>query len=130
MYCVYRNQTAAAYLSHYFFIFLSNFLTIFFYCIFLRNCESYKVRTWYTYKQWVYVRVRIVYIAIKLLQLLIHPFILFIFLSLQFSDIKCFVALFSGTVRPRYLKLVTHVECEWLYRVYRNRAAAAYSPLY
>ena len=52
MYCVYRNRAAAAYLSLYFFIFL----------------------------------------------------------SLQFSNIKFFVTLFSETVRPRSLELGTHVD--------------------
>ena len=53
IYCVYRNQAAAAYSSLYFFIFLSNFQTL-----------------------------------------------------------KFFVTLFSGTVRPRRLKLGTHVHSE------------------
>ena len=34
----------------------------------------------------------------------------FIFLSLQFSNIKFFITLFSGTVSPRRLKLGTHVD--------------------
>ena len=34
----------------------------------------------------------------------------FIFLSLQFSTMKFFITLFSGTVRPRRLKLGTHVD--------------------
>ena len=73
MYCVYRNQAAAAYLSLYFFIFL----------------------------------------------------------SLQFSNIKNFRHTFSGTVRPRRLKHGTHVDSGEMYRVYRNQAAAAaYSSLY
>ena len=62
MYCVYQNQVAAAYLSLYFFIFL----------------------------------------------------------SLQLSNINIFVTLFSGTVRPRKLKLGTHVDNRCMYRVYRN----------
>ena len=45
-------------------------------------------------------------------------------------QMKIFVTLFSGTVRPRRLKLGTHVDSEQTYRVYRNRAAAAYSSLY
>ena len=61
------------------------------------------------------------------LLLLIHPFI-FIFLSLQFSNMKNIVTLFSGTVRPRRLKLVTHVEDGWMYRVYQNHAAALICP--
>ena len=43
---------------------------------------------------------------------------------------KIFVTLFSGTVRPRRLKLGIHVDSEQMYRVYRNQAAAAYSSLY
>ena len=42
-----------------------------------------------------------------------------------------FVTFFSGTVRPRRLKLGTHVDSGQMYRVYRNQAAAAaYSSLY
>ena len=54
----------------------------------------------------------------------------FIFLSLQFSTLKFFITLFSGTVRPGRLKLGTHVDSGQMYRVYRNQAAAAYSSLY
>ena len=54
----------------------------------------------------------------------------FSFLSLQFSNIKIFIALFLGTVRPRKLKLGTHVDSEQMYRVNRNQAAALYSSLY
>ena len=54
----------------------------------------------------------------------------FIFLSLQFPTLKFFVTLFSGTVRPRRLKLGTHVDSGQMYHVYRNQAAAAYSSLY
>ena len=41
----------------------------------------------------------------------------FIFLSLQFSTLKFFVTLFSGTVRPRRLKLGTHVDSRQMYHV-------------
>ena len=51
------------------------------------------------------------------------------FLSLQFSTLKFFATLFSGTVRLRRLKLDTHVDSGQMYRVYRNQAAA-YSSLY
>ena len=54
----------------------------------------------------------------------------FIFLSLQFSNIQIFVTLFSGTVRPRRLKLGTYVDSGQMYRVYQNQAAPAYSSLY
>ena len=42
----------------------------------------------------------------------------FIFLSLQFSKLKFFVTLFSGTVRPRRLKLGTHIDSGQMYLVY------------
>ena len=53
-----------------------------------------------------------------------------IFLSLQFLTLKFFVTLFSGTARPRKLKLGTHMESGQMYQVYQNQAAAAYSSLY
>ena len=52
------------------------------------------------------------------------------FLFLQYSSIKIFVTLFSGTVRPRRLKLGSHVNSGWMCRVYQNQAAAAYLSLY
>ena len=54
----------------------------------------------------------------------------FIFLYLQFSTLKFFITLFSGTVRPRRLKLGTHIDSGQMYLVYRNQVAAAYSSLY
>ena len=42
---------------------------------------------------------------------------LFIFLPLQFSNIKIFVTLFSRLVRPRRLKLGTHVDSGQMYGV-------------
>ena len=53
----------------------------------------------------------------------------FFFLS-NFQTLKTFVTLFSGTVRPRRLKHITHAATWWMYRVYRNQAAAAYLSLY
>ena len=47
MYCVYQNQTAAAY-SFLYFIFLSLQFSNIKIFTFLRNCEAYKVETWYT----------------------------------------------------------------------------------
>ena len=53
IYHVYQNQAAAAYSSHYFFIFLSlQFSTLKFFITFLRNCEAQKIETWYTHRQW------------------------------------------------------------------------------
>ena len=45
-------------------------------------------------------------------------------------QMKIFVTLFSGTVRPRRLKLGTHVDSGQMYRVYRNQAAALIHPFY
>ena len=52
------------------------------------------------------------------------------FFLYNFQTLKFFVTLFSGTVRPRRWKLGTHMDSGWMYRVYRNQAAAAYSSLY
>ena len=54
----------------------------------------------------------------------------FIFLSLRFQTLEFFVTLFTGTVRPRRLKLGTHMDSGQMYHVYRTQAAAAYSSLY
>ena len=54
---------------------------------------------------------------------------LFFFLS-NVQNLKIFITLFSGTVRPRKFKLGTLVDNGWMYRVYQNEAAAAYLSLY
>ena len=66
------------------------------------------------------------YTGIRLLLLFIP---LFLFLS-NFQTLKIFVTLFSGTVRHKRLKLGTLMNNGWVYHVYRNQAAAAYSSLY
>ena len=71
----------------------------------------------------------IVYIGIWLLMLICLFISSFFFLS-NFQTIQIFVTVFSGTVRPRKLKLGAHMDNGWMYRVYRNQAAAAYSSLY
>ena len=60
---------------------------------------------------------------------LIHPFISSVFFLSYFQRLKIFVALFSGTVRPIKLKLDTHVDSGWMYRVYHNQAAASFLSL-
>ena len=65
-----------------------------------------------------------VYTGITLL--LICPFISSFFFLSNFQTLKCFVTLFSRTVRPRRLKLGTHMDSGQMYRVYWNQAAAAY----
>ena len=67
----------------------------------------------------------VVYTEIRLL-LLIHPFSSSFFFLSNFQILNIFVAFFSGTVRPRKLKLVTHVKNGWMYHVYQNQTAAAY----
>ena len=52
------------------------------------------------------------------------------FFFLQYSSIKIFVTLFSGTLRPRKLKLGAHVDNGWMCCVYQNQVAAAYLSLY
>ena len=69
------------------------------------------------------------YTGITLL-LLIHPFISSFFFLSNFQTLKFFVTLFSGTVRPRRLKLGTRMDSGQMYRVYQNKAAAAYLSLY
>ena len=50
--------------------------------------------------------------------------------QLAFQTLEFFVTLFSGTVRPRRLKLGIHVGSGQMYHVYWNQAAAAYLSLY
>ena len=64
------------------------------------------------------------YTGIRLL--LIHPIISSFFFLSNFQTLKFFITLFSGTSRPRRLKLGTHVDSGQMYRVYRNQAAAPY----
>ena len=49
---------------------------------------------------------------------------LYSFISLQFSTLMFFVTLFSGTVRPRRLKLGTHVDSGQMYYVFWTQATA------
>ena len=61
----------------------------------------------------------IMYTGIRLL-LHICPFISSFFFLSNFLTLKFFITLFSGTVRPRRLKLGTHMDNGQMYRVYRN----------
>ena len=126
MYRVYRNQAAAAYSSLYFFIFfLSNFQTFKFFVTLLSGTVRPRRNLVYT---WTMCRC-IVCTGVRLL-LLIHLFISSFFFLSNYQTSKIFVTFFSGTVRPRRLKLGTHVDSGQVYHVYRNPAAAAYSSLY
>ena len=50
--------------------------------------------------------------------------------QLTFQTLEFFVTLFSGTVRPRILKVGTHLGSGQMYHVYWGQAAAANSSLY
>ena len=126
MYHVYRNQAAAAYLSLYFFIFLSLQSTLkFFVTLFSGNVRPRRLKlgTHVDSGQMYHVYRNQAAAAYS-------SFYFFIFLSLQFSTLKFFVTIFLRTVRPRRLKIGTHVDSGQMYHVYRNQAAAAYSSLY
>ena len=108
------------------FFFLSNFQTLkFFVTLFSGTVRSRRMK-FVTHMEngWMYRVYRNASAA------LICPFIFFIFLSLLFSNIKIFITLFSGTVRPKRLKLSTHMDSGQMYGVYRNQAAAAHSSLH
>ena len=126
MYHVYRNQAAAAYSSLYFFSFLSlQFSTLkFFITLFsgpMRH-RRLKIGTHVDSGQMYHVYQN---------QAAAYSYLnFFLFLSLQFSTFKVFIILFSGTVRPRRLKLGTHIDSGQMYHVYRNQAAATYLSLY
>ena len=118
MYHVYLNRAAAAYLSLYFFIFLSlQFSTLkCFVTLFSGTLRPGRLKhgTHIDNGQMYHVYWNQAAAAYSSLYF-------FIFLSLQFSTLKFFVTLFSGTVRPRRLKLGTHVDSGQMYDVYWNR---------
>ena len=127
MYRLYRNRASASYLSHYFFISLSLQLSN------IKHFRHFFSQGLWGLEDWNLVHTLIVgrcivYTGIRLL--LICPFISSFFFLSNFQTLKVFVTLFSGTVRPRRLKLGTRVGSGQMYRVYRNQAAAAYSSLY
>ena len=127
MYHVYWNQAAATYSSLYFFIFLSHqFSTLkIFVTLFSGTVRPRRLKLGTHVDSGQIYRVYRNQAAAACLS-----FYFFIFLSLQFSTLKLFVTLFSGTVRPRRLKLGTRVDSGQMFRVYRNQAAAAHSSLY
>ena len=127
MYHVYQNQAAAAYSSLYFFIFLSLqfstvkcFVTLFSGTV---RPSRLKIGTHVDSGQMYHVHQNQAAAAYSSLYF-------FIFLSLQFSTLKVFIILFSGALRPRRLKLGTHIDSGQMYLVYWNQAAASYSSLY
>ena len=127
MYRVYRNQAAAAYSSLYSsFFFLSNFQTLkYFVTLFSGTVRPRRLKhsTYMDSGQMYHVYQNQAAAAYSSL------YFSFFFLS-NFQTLKFFVTLFSGTVRPRKLKLVTNVDSGQMYHVYRNQAAAVYSSHY
>ena len=128
MYNVYQNQAAAAYSALYFFIFLSLQVSTlkFFITLFSGTVRPRRLKLGTHMDSGQMYRVYWKQAAAAAYSSLYF----FIFLSLQFSNIKIFVTLFSGTVRLRRLKLGTHVDIGQIYHIYRNQAAAAYSSRY
>ena len=140
MYHVYWNQAAAAYLSLYFFIFLSlQFSTLkFLVTLFLETVRPRRLKlgTHTDSGQMYHVyRNQAAFIYSSALKkwglywnclALRHMW----FCHYVTYGMKIFITLFSGTLRSRRLKLGTHVDNRQMYRVYQNQAAAAYSSLY
>ena len=125
MYRVYRNQAAAAYSSLYFsFFFLSKFQTLhFFVTLFSGTVRPRRL------KHSTPVDNRQMYrVYRKQTAAAYWSFNFSFFFLSNFQTLFFFVTLFSGTVRPRRLKLYTHVDNGRMYRVYRNHAAVLICP--
>ena len=126
MYSVFQNQAAAAYSSLYFFIFLplqfSNikiFVTLFSGTVRPRRL---KLGTHMDSGQMWHV-------CQNQAAALICTFISSFFFPSNYQALRFFVGVFLGTMRPRRSKLGTYLDNGWMYHVYRNLAAAAYSSL-
>ena len=125
MYHVYQNRAAAAYLSLYFFIFLSFQISIIkIFCHTFSGTVRPRRLKFCTHVDsgWIYHVYRNQAAAAYL-----SLYFSFFFLSI-FQTLKFFVTLFSGTVRPIRMKLGEHVDSGQMYRVYQNRAAALICP--
>ena len=126
IYRVYRNHAAAVICPFilFLFFFLSNFQTLkIFVTLFSGTVRPRKlVHTWTVG--------RCILCTTIMLLLHIYPFISSFFFLSNFQTLIFFFTLVSGIVRPRRLKLGTHMDSGQIYRVYRNQAAAAYSSFY
>ena len=121
------NQVAAAYSSLYFsFFFLSNFQTLkFFVTLFSGTVRPRRL------KLGIHVDSGQMYHVYQNQAAAAYwSCYFFSFLSLQFSNIEFFHHTFLRNLRPRRLKLSTHVDSGQMYCVYQNQAAAAYSSLW
>ena len=125
MYRVYRNQAAAAYSSLYFFIFLSNFHTLkFFVTLFSGTVRPKRL------KLGTHVDSGQIYSVYQNQAAPAYLSLYSFFFVSDFQISNCFVTCFSGTVRPRRLKLGTRMDSGQMYGVYRNQAAVAYLSRY
>ena len=128
MFHVYRNHAAALICP--FIFFQCSFSPVFKHEHFSSHFsqELWSLEDWNLVHMWILGRC-IMCTGIRLL-LHIHPFISSFFFLSNFQILNIFVRLFSGTVRSRRLKLGTHMDNGWMYRVYRNQAAASYLSLF
>ena len=122
---VYRNQAASAYSSLYFLIFFfSNFQTLkYFITLLSGNVRSRRL------KLGTHINSGWMYDVYQNQAAATYSSLYFLFF-LQYSSIKIFITLFSGTVRPRRLKLSANVDNGWMCHVYQNQVAAAYLSFY
>ena len=127
VYCVYRNQAAAAYSYFYFLICLPlQFSNIkIFRHTFLRTVRPRRLKR----VPHMHIGGCIVYTRIRLL-LVIHPFIFSFFSLSNFQTLKCFVTLFSRTVRPKRWKHVTHVDNGWMHHCIPESCCCSYSSFF
>ena len=125
MYRIYRNQAAAAYSSRYSSVFfLSNFQTLkFFDTRFSGAVRPRRLSHGTQVDNGQMYRIYRNRAAVAYSSLYFSFFFLY-----NFQTLKFFVTLFSGTMRPRRLKLVTYVDSGQLYRVYWNQAATLIHP--
>ena len=98
----YMTQAAVAYSSLYFVIFLSNFQTLkLFVTLFSGTVRPRRLKLGIHMDSCVYWNQAAATYS---------SFISSFFFLSNFQTLKCFITLFSGTVRPRRLKLGTHMD--------------------
>ena len=106
------------------FFFLSNFQTIFFVTVFSRTVRPRRL------KLGTHVDIGQMYHVYWNQAAAAYSSLYFFLFFLSNFQTEFFVTFLSGTVRPRRLKLGTHVDSGWVYGVYQNQAAAAYLSLF
>ena len=124
LYRVYRNHDAVAYSFLYFSVFLSlHFLDQMKLFVSLFSLTQLELNT-HLDNGWMYCMYRNQHAATHIL------FYSSNFLSLQFSNIKISVTVFSRTEGPRSFKLSTHVYSVSMYRQCRIQTVGPFSSLY